>query len=267
MEPTLQVFTAPPAWLARLLEAHLPYSLPLLRRLQAAAKLPGAITEHARIFFVSADVSGAAADSAALGAAEGDKPTTAATDAARFAAAYLDLSRGPETELWLYATLEDAAPWAVPGFENPKLTNRRGGEERDDADDDDDDLDATLLRVLMGAVRAASRSHVPPAHRPRAFPGMAMAGTLHARTKEVLRGSGVGVRFAETATVEEEAVVGGEERWDYVKWLFRADELPEVEVEGVAREGSKAGEGMHWGEATREDIKVVLSRTSIPRQE
>ncbi|KAI1107549.1 hypothetical protein F4804DRAFT_163215 [Jackrogersella minutella] len=91
MPADVEIYTSPPAALVKLLRSHhLPQALPLARRL-SFTRFAGGMTEHTRILF-------AAAGGAALGS------DTAADTA--FAAAYLDYSRGPETELWLYATLE-----------------------------------------------------------------------------------------------------------------------------------------------------------------
>lgn len=92
--PILESYTSPPASLINLLTSHLPHSLPLLRRLQFCneAHFPGGITENSRVLYAAA----AAA-------------TTGPHDS--FVAAYVDLSRGPETQLWLYGSLEaDSGP-------------------------------------------------------------------------------------------------------------------------------------------------------------
>lgn len=65
----------------RALQAHLPYSLPLFRRLQFM-NLP----------------SGRTPDSSIL---------TAFHEQEAFTVTYLDFSRGPEAELWLYSSLEN----------------------------------------------------------------------------------------------------------------------------------------------------------------
>ncbi|KAI5866593.1 hypothetical protein GGS23DRAFT_615149 [Durotheca rogersii] len=91
----------PPALLARL--AARQHALPLLRRLRFAARVAGATTEHARVLYCGGGFSAATEEQ------EGGE-ARAGEDGAPFAAAYLDVSRAPETQLWLYASLEDAAP-------------------------------------------------------------------------------------------------------------------------------------------------------------
>lgn len=86
MTVKVQKFSTVPDELERLLKAHIPSSLPLLRRLQFA-KYQGGSTAESKIILVSgSDVS---------------------NQAQRFTAAYLDYSGGPDTQMWLYSTLED----------------------------------------------------------------------------------------------------------------------------------------------------------------
>lgn len=79
-----QSFDSVPQELVELLTAELPYSLPLLRRLQFT-KFPHGTSEHARVIFISAtDLS--------------SKPDV-------YTAAYLDFSRSG-TQMFVYSTLE-----------------------------------------------------------------------------------------------------------------------------------------------------------------
>ncbi|KAH7323027.1 hypothetical protein B0I35DRAFT_426951 [Stachybotrys elegans] len=82
MSVQTQTFATVPDWLLAQLSNHLPYSLPLLRRLQFT-KLPRGTSEHARIVLVSDDTSTC------------------------FTVAYVDPAGGPDTHMWLYSTLED----------------------------------------------------------------------------------------------------------------------------------------------------------------
>ena len=74
----------PPTEVLSVLEQHLPYSLPVLRRLQFM-NFPGGQTP----------------DSHVLSTFDKELP------AQDFAVAYLDFSRGPETEMWLYSSIEN----------------------------------------------------------------------------------------------------------------------------------------------------------------
>lgn len=82
MSLSVQVYDEPPEALEALLSSHMPYSLPLLRRLQFS-KHKGLSSPAERFILVS----------------------DSANDA--FTAAYLDVAGGPDTHMWLYSTLED----------------------------------------------------------------------------------------------------------------------------------------------------------------
>ena len=81
-----------PPGLFDLLSVHLPFSLPLLRRLQFA-RSRGSTDPSARILFASS---------------AGKPPCDVdLAEEGHFAAAYLDPAAGPETQMWIYSTLED----------------------------------------------------------------------------------------------------------------------------------------------------------------
>ncbi|KAL5085809.1 hypothetical protein Trisim1_009880 [Trichoderma cf. simile WF8] len=84
-------FTSVPAKLVELLTPDLPYSLPLLRRLQST-KFNHGTTPHARIVFVS--------DTELSSEEQFDQYQSKA-----YTAAYLDFSK-PETQMYIYSTLE-----------------------------------------------------------------------------------------------------------------------------------------------------------------
>jgi hypothetical protein len=84
----VETFTNFPEHLETLLKAHVPQSLPLLRRLQFA-KYKGGQTADSRIVLVS------------------DEANDGSVQDLKFTVAYLDFSGGPETQMWLYSTLED----------------------------------------------------------------------------------------------------------------------------------------------------------------
>ncbi|KAK8095789.1 Acetyltransferase [Apiospora kogelbergensis] len=137
-----------PEALSRLLSAHLPHSLALLRRLQFT-KFPGGITEHARILYAS-DVTlspppppldpGVAPDEAkaAAVAMQVNYP---------FTAAYLDISRGPETQMWIYSTMERHGGRSDDGGSG-NIHRDNNGDEKDRR---------TALRHTASILRAARR--------------------------------------------------------------------------------------------------------------
>ncbi|KAL6853211.1 hypothetical protein J3F83DRAFT_756196 [Trichoderma novae-zelandiae] len=81
-------FKLVPEWLVELLVAELPYSLPLLRRLQST-KFKHGTSPHARIVFVH----------------DTDSPLGQHHEFKTYTAAYLDFSK-PETQMYIYSTLE-----------------------------------------------------------------------------------------------------------------------------------------------------------------
>ncbi|RYP17779.1 hypothetical protein DL765_004357 [Monosporascus sp. GIB2] len=207
-----------PAPLLALLGRHVPHSLPLLRRLQFT-RFPGGITEHARVLWAS-DVE--LAD---------DLP-----DSARFTAGYLDFSRGPETELWLYSSLErDRSPAAE---DDPTAAHA-------------DHPAAAQAEAALREVKRLRDEYYRRGGRGgeegergggRPQPTV-LIGTLSERLRRALVGRGVAFPYVGT----------------YDKWLFRTGALPP---------GVRAlPEGMRWDTVRRGDIPLVLSRTHIKRKE
>ncbi|KAK3337038.1 hypothetical protein B0T19DRAFT_437724 [Cercophora scortea] len=121
--------SASPALLAQL-ESHLPFSLPVLRRLQFALNFPGGSTPTTHILhtYYSQDDNN--------------------NSSGHFAAAYVDLTRAPETEIWLYSTLEDASTTLDPY--SPTLS--LGPAEAEACDE----LVLTLLRRVRRIAAAAA---------------------------------------------------------------------------------------------------------------
>lgn len=183
--PGVTRYAEPPESLMDLLKAHLPYSLPLLRRLQFT-RFPGGRTETTHILFASS-----AGEALPLGSrGNGDGDEAAAEEEERettpFAAAYLDLSRGPETEMWLYASLE----------RGPSSSTSSSSVE----------LVAPVLAVL-----ARTRAVLDAWTTPRALgPAVVLAGALAEPTRAALATAGV---VFPTVNV-------------FDKWLLRAETLP-----------------------------------------
>lgn len=90
MAPVVLSYHSVPGELFEPLKAHLPFSLPLLRRLQYTS-FPGGLSEDSRIVLVH--------DSS-----EADDGIGALT---KFTVAYVNVGGGPDTQMWLYSTLED----------------------------------------------------------------------------------------------------------------------------------------------------------------
>lgn len=205
-EPMVTTHARPTPQLLSLLCAHLPDSLPLLRRLQFAAGNPAGTTEHSRVLF------------------SGSSPED---HDAVFAAAYVDVSRGPETEAWVYSSLEG---------------RKTGGEDEDEAD--------RCVLALLRAVRALRDEYdASNPERERQKPTV-LFGTL---------GDAVRLRLLNLGVVSTYVTV-----WD--KWVFRLAGLPGGAVAAAERHMAAGGMGWGAVESG-EDARLVISRTKIPRQE
>ncbi|RYP72676.1 hypothetical protein DL771_004012 [Monosporascus sp. 5C6A] len=212
-------YKEPPAPLLALLGRHVPHSLPLLRRLQFT-RFPGGITEHARVLWAS-DME--LAD---------DLP-----DPARFTAGYLDFSRGPETELWLYSSLERDQSAAAEDDPTTAHTDHPAASQAEAALREVKRLRDEYCR--RGDVNGGGGSEEGEG-RPQPT---VLIGTLSERLRRALAGRGVAFPYVDA----------------YDKWLFRVDALPE-DVRALP-------EGMRWDTVRHGDIPLVLSRTPIKRQE
>ncbi|KAI1385028.1 uncharacterized protein F4822DRAFT_380958 [Hypoxylon trugodes] len=219
MSTDVAVYTQPPENLIQLLTTnHLPHALPLLRRLRFT-QFPGGISEHARIIFASAT----------------NTPDIDSVDTP-FAAAYLDLSRGPETQIWLYSSLErrpDAL--ASAASEGDKNENGRGVEEQKE------EAAAECARRVLRQVKKERDAYFAKVGGERS--STILAGTLSEVLRLALLNRGVVFPYVSV----------------YDKWLFRLDNLPDVQ--------SPLTTDMRWDKFQREDIPLMLSRTNINRKE
>lgn len=249
MAPVVTDTPAPvPLSLLAPLKAHLPHSFAVLRRAQFSHH-PQGTTPHAHFLFASDD-----ADVEPLsGGGGGDQGPR------RFAAAYLDLSKHPETQMYLYSTLQDGA---------------RGA---DDASDDDPDaaaeVDRTLdlvvallarARHIAAATAAEARHPLPQGDRGRGL----MVGCLHERTYRLLAARrGLASIYWNPNDV----------------WLFRVEDLPppppqppsSPSASSSSSSGSGSGSGsgdqprqqqqLRWDVVREEDVPLIASRTRIPK--
>ncbi|KAI2468818.1 hypothetical protein F4781DRAFT_251982 [Annulohypoxylon bovei var. microspora] len=219
MSAGVAVYTSPPLVVEQLLQLyHLPHALPLLRRLRFA-RFPGGITEHARVLFATVS------SQDLIHATPGEEP---------FAAAYLDFSRGPETEIWLYASLE-RRPQALAASASASASassadGRTGGW---------DEAAAECARRVLEEVKRQRDTYWPS----RAGVSYVFAGALSETLRLALLNQGV---------VFESVDI-------FDKWVFRLDRLPEVP--------SPLGEGMRWESVRKADIPLMLSRNKIHRTE
>jgi len=240
--------TAPESLIA-LLTSHLPHSLPVLRRIQFAAKFPRGSSAGTHILYAYSP---------------GQDPKD--DDDQNFAAAYVDLSRRQETQVWIYSTLEDSSSLAS---EDPS-----GNVSFDDLSPAELELSDGILSALLGRIRTIAEVEVNEVE------GKGVSGSSDgARSSWVLFGSvheavrqrmlrSLGVRMKKAATV------GPELEWEFCgKWLFRIEDLVlsssenEEEVVVVKRNSAHGEMKLRWDKVKREDVKLVQSRTGILRTE
>ncbi|KAI0432937.1 hypothetical protein F5Y09DRAFT_113528 [Xylaria sp. FL1042] len=252
MVPQVAVYTTPPEALIELLaRSHPLLALPLIRRLQFAARFPGAITEHARILWCS----GVALEEHPLLAAskrdnvQGVKEEGGEEEEVPFAAAYLDFSRGPETELWIYSSMERRlyeTPVSDDGLGEGKGEKGSSNVEREEV--------VCAVALLREVKRQQDLYFVPGSAQAaeREFPTI-LVGNLN----EVLRKRLVApdVRMAIVSTGL------------YDKWIFEIGKLPEVGLPEVLGGGGGEGRRWSWDIVRKEDIGFTISRTKIPRRE
>ncbi|KAJ0301585.1 hypothetical protein COL516b_007556 [Colletotrichum fioriniae] len=139
-----------------------------------------------------------------------------------FCAAYLDFGSTKETQLFIYSTLENAP--------NTTFTD----EYKETAE--------SQIAAVLGAVTQVSKQQPDN----RTLPGACLVGTLATPTRDAILRAGVRV------TPRQD--------YEYEKWLFRVDEIPDFEDRVTLPEGAT------WGPATERDCEIVISRTDIPRQ-
>ncbi|KAG7127433.1 hypothetical protein HYQ45_012623 [Verticillium longisporum] len=181
-----QTFSEVPDGILDLLILHLPYSLSLVRRLQYTAASPTGKTPSARIVVAS------------------DSPPAEPTrhdagfdvTARHFTVSYFDPSRGPETQTWIYSTLEDAHA-------------------RDSsvvlAQDETAHCEKQIMAVVS-EVKCIAREY--DAVEPLAFPRQVIVGTLHHAVRAVMRKHDVSLTH----------------RHDYQKIIFPFDKLPSADA-------------------------------------
>ncbi|KAI0817499.1 hypothetical protein GGR55DRAFT_693716 [Xylaria sp. FL0064] len=260
--PQVAVYTTPPEALIKLLaRSHPLLTLPLIRRLQFAAKFPGGITEHARILWCSRV---ALEEHPLLGASKGDDGGKvgvvegAKEEEVPFAAAYLDFSRGPETELWIYSSMERRFYGIEDGTGRGKEEGAGEGEGEKGLSNLEREEIACAVALLREVKRQQDLYFVPGSARAaeREFPTM-LIGNLNEVLRERLVAPDVRMDIVSTGL--------------YDKWIFEIGKLPEVELPEVlsGSGGSDEKEGRRWAWDTvrKEDVAFTISRTKIPRRE
>ncbi|EXM20202.1 FR47-like [Fusarium oxysporum f. sp. vasinfectum] len=171
----LHVFTDVPAELLHLLEARLPRSITLLRRLQFTTFATGK-TDFARIIIAS-DMH--------LQGRHGNAPNCSIIR--HFTAAYLDPSLGLETNMWLYSTFEDSHG-AIPASHA--------------LSPDEDALCQQQIKAVLNEARY--QGSIYPI-QPLAHPDHIFIGSLNNAVRDVALASGL--RFGSTPKYEYEKFI------------------------------------------------------------
>ncbi|KIH87624.1 hypothetical protein SPBR_08933 [Sporothrix brasiliensis 5110] len=268
----------------RLLRAHLPYSLQVLRRLQVAAGafdginsngLSGSGTsEYARVLF--------AYDGAQV-------PPEAEDDAVHtpFAAAFVDLSKARETATWIYASDQDqslpagADLYAADNDQPASWVVDRGAELVSAWSPARRARSRRLVLALLRRIRAIAQD-VAPALAVR-FPGrFGTEGTAADVVKNVKANIHDGIRYllqspGNAADDPDRTAIVLTYFDAFDKWLFRFEDVPVLSqpedtelVTGIHEDVADGPDGarasLSWDRVrSHDDASLVISRTSIPR--
>ncbi|KAK4220146.1 hypothetical protein QBC37DRAFT_407962 [Rhypophila decipiens] len=214
------------------LKRHLPFSIPVLRRIQFANKFPGppGSTEFAHVLW-------------AFYEEEEDEQK-------HFAAAYVDLSRGPETQCWIYCTLEDSfsdsyyyetttAP-SISGVQDGWVLIPTEEEQQSQADE----LVLTILRRMWEISSSQQQQQERPddGGNSGAKQHTVLIGSLHETIRKRLLD--LGVKMFKTKNVPAEI------DWEFCnKWLFRVEDFPPAvipTIPGGAGDSNKEILSLPW---------------------
>ncbi|MCJ1404677.1 hypothetical protein MMC11_007903 [Xylographa trunciseda] len=226
----------------------LPFSLPLVRRIQFHFQSP-----HAHV------LSTIAPDTPPP---QSPTPTSAPPP---FAALYLDRSRAPETEGWLFSTLELPAslrPNSPPHSETSQLPH------------------------LLALLRHIPSLPLPPSYPPAQAPSLLLLGSVHRSVLQALKGSPI-PPHAGKKVISGPSAASGEDRVHgdlrdnsatrggcvrghtvpYKKFLFRPDTIARAAAadRAAAEEAKLEGLGLEWTAVREGEFELVASRTEIPR--
>lgn len=261
MPITITAHPLPPHPLLSLLQSHLPPSLTLLRRLQFATNSSPTSRGNTNSIILHATYT--PDDTFAP-----DTPDTTPTH--HFATAHLNLHLSPETELFLFSSLESHCPFLPsPSYPldpisspdptpTPSLSPSPSNPQTTEISLPPAEIEkgVSLLLALLRRIRALE-AEIPLSTERKIGRGKVIVGSLHEAVRQRLLEAGV--RMGRT---QASGVIAGEGGWEFCgKWLFPPSGA------GVGGEGGVLGEGMRWDVVRRGDVGVVQARTAIPRQE
>ncbi|KAK4181602.1 hypothetical protein QBC36DRAFT_361206 [Triangularia setosa] len=247
LPPILEVYhpTRVPDPVLSLLQAFLPQTLPVLRRIQFAKNFAerGGTTKSSRVVHVYHP--------------EFYNPADDGSQGQYFVTAYVDLTRWPETQVWLFSSVEVKVSGETSlGCMRVTLYEGEGRVH--------DGLLGGLFGFIAGLEWPESEGEgVEEIKKVVGRKGKEerkiLVGSIHEVVRRRMLAMGMGL--------EKTEVAGGQEwEWDY-KFLFRIEELPELEGEMRQERWEANGRGFYWDTVKKEDVKLVKSRTGIDRQE
>ena len=265
--PSIKVHahTSPRITLLPVLLPLLPYTLPLVRRIQFHLQTPHALV-LSTIPPAPHPFEDPPQDRAPLKHPEVSFPTTAIV----FAAAYVDRSRAPETECWMFSSLE--LPSASPRTESENATA------------------LAQIRALLAHIHS---SPLPPNFPVSNEPDLLLTGAVHLKVLELLKGQpvkrGEGKRVVSgTGAVssliqqrndadeagKEERVHGSKAPNPFSAGCIRGHTLHNTKFlfspalcTSPAPSQLTLPPGLVWSTVREEEYALVKSRTEIPRQD
>ncbi|KAK4202300.1 hypothetical protein QBC40DRAFT_221883 [Triangularia verruculosa] len=204
---------------------YFPHTLPVLRRIQFARNF--------------AEKGGATATSCVVHVHNNNNNNNNHDQVVHFATAYVDLSRAPETQVWLFCSLE---PKVQKGTSLADMSvSLEEGEERVH-----DGLLLRLFQHIDGLAKGRRNRKI-------------LVGSVHEMVRRQMMGMGMGLEKTEVAGRQEW-------EWDY-KFLFDATDLGELDGGMERGRWVREGREFYWDRVREEDVRLVKSRTGIDRQE
>lgn len=185
-----------------------------------------------------------------------------------FAAAYVDRSRAPETECWIFSTIElSADPPHTPTSLGPTFSFLSSKAEADSA---------IAKSHLLAVLHYISRLPLPPSFPSELNPSLLLIGALHSHNLIILKGGPI-------AQDSGQKVISRTKTGDHIhgdiqkggkndSGCIRGHTVPyrKFLLAPKSREGGDARawilpEGFCWSKVKEEELPLVISRTEIPR--
>ncbi|KAL9103236.1 MAG: hypothetical protein Q9187_009031, partial [Circinaria calcarea] len=187
-----------------------------------------------------------------------------------FAASYVDRSRAPETECWLFSTIELCPD---PPYSSDSLSPTLSSESYKAVADT-----ATAKSQLLALLNHIAQLPLPPSFPSHLDPSLLLVGSLHSYNLIILKGGPVALNSGQRVIsgpsandhVHGDIKKGGKNdsgcirghTIPYKKFLI----APRSRERGDARTWPLP-DGLCWSRVKEDELPLVLSRTEIPRTE